>query len=1148
MIKLTKTHTIIFSIVLMLVFSSCALMQSELDESKKFAEMDYSQLIYGADEIADIYLEQYVNDVKFTPEEQAAIDAYKNKTVKVAISTDSVFLTSIEGNYVGSTYYAALQLEKDLGLDFEIVLADSVSIYENAAEYDIVSSYSTSVIKSFFNESGESNLPLIKSDAFYTTQYGIYVRNSLEEELSLSGILEKNTGVYCTYYEEGIIDNGNVSMNYFPGLVYSYRMKDLIDNKELDYFILPVNSIAEQNGLNRVNIDSGTYTISRNYFLNSSLNENFISAINKTINENKEKNIMAYAESSELLKCSQGYFFTEEEKEFIQNNPVIRTGFYTNFYPYVYYDEEDGTYYGKLVEILNRISDVIGLQFKNVNIENNSTVSSMLAGLKDSSVDLTVGLGITLERMGYVYYSNLYMNETSVLIGYSNNVASNDIYECEIGVIENSFMNNYISEMYPTKVLKKYRSSDEAYNALKNGEIDLFASNQSVYYFLVNDNYDYKLKIAKTLDVNPNPRYLTPRTEEGLLCLSIIDKVSSRISTQEILNAHYPLADVDTLSVYKSKLLYLSIVCTLLALIALIVYFGIQVLKTKKHNNYIQNLNNNMNNAIKIAKFAIMQYDFTTNSIILNETVVDLLGICKEDIVIRNNQECIDNDLFTREYQIVHGSNAVAQTENIRDFANGNVEEFTTKIEVKRCKKNDDIVYCDLLGKRNVVNKNRVDIIVKDITTEILQLKYHELTQGRDELTRALNRKSAFEIDLKKCEGKILAYVDFDNFAQINNTFSNTIGDNILIEFTRVTDAREYVDEIYRVAGTEFLLVLNRFSEEIAREILGSIQKTVCIDSLEVELDGSMGVLILVDYCAFNMDDVINITNYAMEQAKSNIGIKYCIVDNEIVNEYNTTNSLDGLVRNAIKNGEIIPYFQPYVDVFTGEIVGYETLMRWISDEKIISPNMFLPIAFKNGMIYDVDILMFKKSVQFLKQLQDAGLVCDNFSASSNFTPITLLSIEPQELLDYVTEVGVNPRNVTVEITEQLFANDDALRNLGKLKNMGFKIAIDDFSVGHSSIAYLKRLRADVIKLDKSLLEDTQDKTNLSIYKTVVDLGLSFDAKIISEGVESEEDVEILKKSKVRIAQGFFFAKPEKSELIYKFIEERKKSLEKTVL
>ncbi len=128
---------------------------------------------------------------------------------------------------------------------------------------------------------------------------------------------------------------------------------------------------------------------------------------------------------------------------------------------------------------------------------------------------------------------------------------------------------------------------------------------------------------------------------------------------------------------------------------------------------------------------------------------------------------------------------------------------------------------------------------------------------------------------------------------------------------------------------------------------------------------------------------------------------------------------------------------------------------------------------------------------------------------------------------------------MTIEFTVQLFSSDKAFEHIKLLKQYGFNIALDDFSVGHSSMAYLKRLSVDVLKIDKSLLDDTNNRTNLEIFKTVVNLGRSLNAKIISEGVETKEEVEVLFDSKVKIGQGYYFARPASIDVIHKFIKER---------
>lgn len=1113
-------------------------------QAEEFEE-DYQNIIYHFDEINDKWISEYNNEVVFTEDELQVLEQYKGDKLKVAIAKENAMINEFDGNIVGEAYYALLQLEKDLGIDFEIDIVDAETLAAERENYDIISSFNTTVFDDIKNEeAAEEEIPNFYASKLYSTMlYEVYSRDEKQEQVDISEVLNGDTGVYSSINEKKVIETKNEEDQYYPNLVYEYSVENLINNQKLDYFILPKNSIALSEGLNKINDGFETYSMSNKILVNEKLGKEFLDIVNKTITEVKEENLTNYSESLELSKCADGYYFTEAEKMFIESTPALLTEYLTDGYPFVFYDEKNGEVSGQLVDVLKRVSAVTGLNFKNV--EADSDISKIMEDLSNKEIDLGVGFGLDFNRTKFAYSADVDISDNFILMGYDGISTPVNIYEYKLGVVDKSLGHNYAEMMYPAKELYVYPTIEEAYVALKNGEIDLLSNTEDQYYFFVNSYGDYDLKIIEEVDVDSDSLLLTSHTEDGKLLASIISKTAAHIDLDEIKNKDYPLANRDTLSSFKSDS-FLQIGFIIISIMTIfLLYLIYQFRKTRKTNKTLKDLNTTVNNAIKVTKFAMLQYNTRNNFIMVENQYLESMSFFEEDLITIDDKKGIDFQVISNKYLTelsyeidkieVHVSDFSTVFQEIQDR-----DEFKLKVGVKRFKNKEDIAYFEILCKKNKLNKDVIDMVMRDTTSDVLYNKYLALNVDKDSLTNCLNRKAMFELDLKKYENKTLLFISFNNLQQVNNSFSCATGDKVLIEFVTYVKGKKYVEEIYRPENTKFLLILDEFNEDIAEDLTSYVSRVITAGNVEVQLTGIFSVLMLNDHNFNSMDTILNIMSSAIKNEIAK-GRDYCIIDDKMFNKYNTMNNLDSLLREAIVNDEIVPFFQPYTDIHTMKVVGYETLMRWIHKDEMIMPNILLPIAIKNGLIYDIDVIIFRKSVEFLRSLQDDGLVDNDFSASSNFTPITLSKVQVEDLMNIVTVAGVSPGNITIEITEQLFSNDEAFIKIRDLKNAGFKIAIDDFSVGHSSMSYLKRLNADVLKLDKSLLDGTHEKMNLEIYKTVVNLGLSLNAKIISEGVETQEELKVLDKAKVKIAQGYFFSRPINRTSMLEYIQSKNK-------
>lgn len=240
--------------------------------------------------------------------------------------------------------------------------------------------------------------------------------------------------------------------------------------------------------------------------------------------------------------------------------------------------------------------------------------------------------------------------------------------------------------------------------------------------------------------------------------------------------------------------------------------------------------------------------------------------------------------------------------------------------------------------------------------------------------------------------------------------------------------------------------------------------------------------------------------------------------------------SLEADIREAIVKKEFIPYFQPIVRLSDNKTVGFEALARWESETRgFVYPNDFIPLAEETNLVLDIDFLVFEKSCRELKSWQtkynreDLYISC-NFYCNHFFSATLADDIEK-----IINRVGINPSSIRMELTERALLENThmVLANMNALNKLGIKILLDDFGTGYSSLSYLHRFPIDVLKIDRSFINNAYDHENhRAIIKTIIDLAANLNMSTVGEGIENPEDAELLDQMDCKYGQGFYFSKP----------------------
>ncbi|MBD1558836.1 EAL domain-containing protein [Vibrio sp. S9_S30] len=421
--------------------------------------------------------------------------------------------------------------------------------------------------------------------------------------------------------------------------------------------------------------------------------------------------------------------------------------------------------------------------------------------------------------------------------------------------------------------------------------------------------------------------------------------------------------------------------------------------------------------------------------------------------------------------------------------------------------------------------------------------KNFDFLAHHDPLTGLANRLLATksldeEIDKATKEGSsfLLLYLDVDEFKTINDSLGHASGDSLLASIAEILDQLiTDVGFVARMGGDEFMVVLTKVDSLSSGEVLAdrinkALRKPYYIYDKTVFVSVSIGVCQFPNH-GVDGETLIRNADTAMYHAKRNGRDQYRVYADKMTLEVTDLIETNVGLHHAIKNDELVVYFQPKVDLNSQQVIGAEALVRWQHPKLgLLPPVDFLEVAEKSDLIIDIDKWVFREVASLISEWQSEGTRLDGVIFSVNFSArmfyMTDLADQLQSILD---ETDCKPHQLLLEITERDMMRDfkTCVRTIETLRTRGYKIAIDDFGTGYSSLSVLKNLSADCIKLDRGFIQDVNSsKLDYEITSAVIKMAQVLDLAVIAEGVETQSHVDTLLQIGCRCAQGYYFAKP----------------------
>jgi len=429
------------------------------------------------------------------------------------------------------------------------------------------------------------------------------------------------------------------------------------------------------------------------------------------------------------------------------------------------------------------------------------------------------------------------------------------------------------------------------------------------------------------------------------------------------------------------------------------------------------------------------------------------------------------------------------------------------------------------------------DITEKRHTEKIIwdQANFDFLTKlaNRNNLTKKLDQ----QIYLLKSKGQhfTLMLIDLDKFKEVNDSMGHLVGDQLLIQVSeRLIKCVSKQMLLARLGGDEFcVLIYNKQNksilDQVASEIISSLNQPFLINDELIFITASIGITHSNN--VRNVSEVLKFADLALYEAKKQGKNQYCYFKQSLQKTFNFKNKITRELRTAINNNEFVLHFQPIINLNSNTVDKAEVLIRWSHPKLgLIKPNDFISIAEESGQIIEIGYYVMEQSLKQLKKWQIK--YNNNFQLSINKSPVEFSNTKRvliDDCLFLLDKYKLTPQSMNIEITENVLLEmpEEVVNIILSIQKAKIDISLDDFGTGYSSLAYLNRLDIDYLKIDKSFIDNiTTNNDDRLLCKAIINMAHTLGLKVVAEGIEHQQQCDLLKSLKCDYGQGYLFSKP----------------------
>ncbi|MDZ5784198.1 EAL domain-containing protein [Marinococcus luteus] len=427
--------------------------------------------------------------------------------------------------------------------------------------------------------------------------------------------------------------------------------------------------------------------------------------------------------------------------------------------------------------------------------------------------------------------------------------------------------------------------------------------------------------------------------------------------------------------------------------------------------------------------------------------------------------------------------------------------------------------------------------IIRDISERVKQNERIQELIYRDDLTRLPNRRMLNEhlthmLEQLSQMNLAVLFVDLDRFKNVNDVYGHRIGDELLIiAAERMKKHLRETDFLARQSGDEFVIILPESTGyragNTAHSLVQVLNEPVTIEKNELFISASIGISVYPED-GETAEDLLKHADTAMYKAKSSGANQYFFFTADMDEEVSKKMLLETGLRKGIISEEFLLYYQPQVDVVSGEIKGYEALVRWRHPELgMVPPGEFIPLAEETGLIIPLGRWILQEACRQMAEWKKAGSTVTRMSVN-----ISTLQFQQPDFLNMVMEIlestGLPPEYLEIELTESIVQNPEhSVPLMESIRAKGIRISLDDFGTGYSSLSYLKDFPLNTLKIDKSFMDNIEDgQREEAIVESIIHMAQRLGFNVIAEGIEKSSQLSLLSEKACQEYQGYYYSPP----------------------
>jgi diguanylate cyclase (GGDEF)-like protein/PAS domain S-box-containing protein len=384
-------------------------------------------------------------------------------------------------------------------------------------------------------------------------------------------------------------------------------------------------------------------------------------------------------------------------------------------------------------------------------------------------------------------------------------------------------------------------------------------------------------------------------------------------------------------------------------------------------------------------------------------------------------------------------------------------------------------------------------------------------------------------------------FMDLDGFKTINDSLGHEAGDRLLVTVAeRLRKRLRPEDVLARFGGDEFAVLLEEVADasetiRVAQRIAESLREPFTVNDHQVNLSTSVGIALGSAHTKDDPEGMLRNADAAMYKAKEQGLGCYAVFDPAMQTRAQERLELEAELRRALEQGEFVLYYQPEVSLYNGSMVGLEALLRWQHPERgLLKPSAFVPLAEETDVIAPIGRWVLEEACRQAKRWEEEHPLASPMTMEVNLSSKQLRRRElARTVEEALTRAGVEAHTLALDITETVLigASEHNAQALEALKKMGIRLSLDDFGTGYSSLSYLKRLPVDRVKVDRSFVKGLGgNATDTAVVRMIIELCHTLGVEVLAEGVETSEQAALLKDMGCDVGQGYYFARPLRSE------------------